>query len=157
MPTTSPPVSFSIYSLLIFVSVVSLFFTYIVEFDHLVEEKRTGETGNLMIYLHYFILFGISLFTVALKFISEESAQPFFTASCLYGGIFLFYIGLWLANRYNRIIINGRVVGFFIATTIAGFLAASLWPSFATLTISIAVVTLANAACLTHYMLRHNN
>ena len=64
-------------------------------------------TGNLMIYLHYFILFGISLFTVALKFISEESAQPFFTASCLYGGIFLFYIGLWLANRYNRIIING--------------------------------------------------
>lgn len=152
-----PPASFSIYSLLIFVSVVSLFFTYIVEFDHLVEEKRTEETGNLMIYLHYFILFGISLFTVALKFISEESAQPFFTASCLYGGIFLFYIGLWLANRYNRIIINGRVVGFFIATTIAGFLAASLWPSFATLTISIAVVTLANAACLTHYMLRHNN
>ena len=102
-----PPASFSIYSLLIFVSVVSLFFTYIVEFDHLVEEKRTEETGNLMIYLHYFILFGISLFTVALKFISEESAQPLFTASCLYGGIFLFYIGLWLANRYNRIIING--------------------------------------------------
>lgn len=33
------PASFSIYSLLIFVSVVSLFFTYIVEFDHLVGGK----------------------------------------------------------------------------------------------------------------------
>ena len=114
-------------------------------------------TGNLMIYLHYFILFGISLFTVALKFISEESAQPLFTAGCLYGGTALFYIGLWLANHYNRIIINGRVVSFFIATTIAGFLVASFWPSFATFTISIAVVTLVNAACLTSHMLKHNN
>lgn len=151
------PANFSVYSLLIFISVVSLFFTYIVEFDHLIEEKQTTETGNLMIYLHYFILFGISLFTVALKFISEESAQPLFTASCLYGGIALFYIGLWLANHYNRIIINGRVVSFFIATTIAGFLVASFWPLFATFTISIAVVTLINAACLTSHTLKHNN
>lgn len=64
------PSQFSFNSILIFMIVASLFFTYITEFDHLIEEKKTGQTGNLLIYLHYFILFELSLITVSLKFIS---------------------------------------------------------------------------------------
>lgn len=102
--------NFSLLSLMIFISVVGLFFTYIVEFDHLIDEKQTNQTGNLLIYLHYFILFGISLFTVSLTFISEPDANPLFAATRLFGSIALFYIGLWLANSYNRVPVSNKVV-----------------------------------------------
>jgi low temperature requirement protein LtrA len=51
--------------------------------------------------LHYLILFGLSLITVALKFISEKEANANFAIACLYSGLFLFYAGLTLATRYN--------------------------------------------------------
>lgn len=40
--------SFSIQSILILTTVAALFFTYIVEFDHLINEHQRHETGNLM-------------------------------------------------------------------------------------------------------------
>ncbi len=147
----------SIFSILIFVSVVNLFFTYIDEFDHLINEHRNKETGNLMIYLHYFILFGISLFTVSLRFISEKSAQPLFTATCLFGGLALFYIGLVIANRYNRIAISKPVIACFAVTTVTGFLVATAQPSFATFTVTTALVTFLNAGAITINLLKHNN
>ena len=61
------PDTFSLISILIFIIVAALFFAYIVEFDHLIDEKRTNETGNTLIHLHYLILFGLSLITVFLK------------------------------------------------------------------------------------------
>lgn len=96
------PSEFSINSVLIFITVASLFFAYITEFDHLIEEKMTGQTGNLLIYLHYFILFGLSLITVSLKFIGENEANSVFAISCLYGGMLLFYVGITIATYYNK-------------------------------------------------------
>lgn len=72
------PSKLSGVSILIFVIVACLFFSYISEFDRLIENKRRGETGNLLIYLHYFILFGLILVTVALQFIGEKTANHFF-------------------------------------------------------------------------------
>ncbi|KRM23422.1 low temperature requirement protein A [Latilactobacillus graminis] len=146
--------NFTIYSLLIFISVVSLFFTYIVEFDHMIDESQNKQTGNLIIYLHYFILFGISFFTVALKFISEETAQPFFAITCLYGGVVLFYIGLSIANQYNQIIANKGVVVTFILTTLLGYLTSLCWQIFPVFVISITSVTIINVTCLTSFMLK---
>jgi low temperature requirement protein LtrA len=96
------PGELSLNSILIFAIVACLFFTYITEFDHLIENKRRGETGNLLIYLHYFILFGLILITVALKFVGEKNVQHQFGVSILYAGLLLFYVGLMLAQRYNR-------------------------------------------------------
>lgn len=94
--------SFSIQSILILTTVAALFFTYIVEFDHLINEHQRHETGNLMIYLHYFILFGLSLITVAMKFIDDAEAHPRFAVTCMYLGFALFYIGLAIANYCKR-------------------------------------------------------
>lgn len=96
------PSNSSINSIFVFFTVASLFFAYIAEFDHLIEEKKTGQTGNLLIYLHYFILFGLSLITVSLKFISEKEANSLFAISCLYGGMLLFYIGITIAITFNK-------------------------------------------------------
>jgi low temperature requirement protein LtrA len=96
------PQHFNLVSIFIFVIVVSLYFSYIVEFDHLINEKQRHETGNLLIYLHYLNLFGLSLITVSLKFINEESANHNFAVSCLYLGILLFYLGIISASHYNK-------------------------------------------------------
>ncbi|WP_258013561.1 low temperature requirement protein A [Lactobacillus amylovorus] len=96
------PSNSSINSIFVFFTVASLFFAYIAEFDHLIEEKKTGQTGNLLIYLHYFILFDLSLITVSLKFISEKEANSLFAISCLYGGMLLFYIGITIAITFNK-------------------------------------------------------
>lgn len=147
--------NFSIYSLLIFISVVGLFFTYILEFDHLIDEDQTQQTGNLLIYLHYFILFGISLFTVSLKFISEPDANPIFAASRLFAGIALVYIGLGLANRYNRIPVSGKLMATFAVTTIVGYLCNLHWHTFPGFVITSTVVIIVNAAILTYYKTVH--
>lgn len=146
---------FSLASLLIFASVVGLFFTYILEFDHLIDENQTKQTGNLMIYLHYFILFGISLFTVALEFISEPAVHPAFTATCLFSGIGLFYIGLWLANHYNHLVIPPAIIITFALTTIAGFFVSLSWHTFTVFATTAVVVVLVNAVLLTTYNAIH--
>lgn len=92
----------SFRSILIFVIVATLFFSYITEFDHLIKIKHQKETGNLLIYLHYFILFGLILVTKGLEIIHEEGINFPFVISLLYGGILLMYIGIGLANYYNK-------------------------------------------------------
>lgn len=149
--------SFSIQSLLIFIVVVALFFTYIVEFDHMIDEERTHETGNKLIYLHYFILFGLSMITVSLKFINEESANPLFSVSFLYGGIALFYIGLALSNYYNKkeMTHNLSLKIFFAVTTVLGYLLALKFDTFTPIVIITTIVVMLNVIFQTSFMFRH--
>ncbi|RVU71168.1 MULTISPECIES: low temperature requirement protein A [Lactobacillus] len=143
------PGTFSVMSILIFITVAALFFAYITEFDHLIEEKRTNETGNTLIYLHYLILFGLSLITVSLKFISEEEANITFAVSCLYGGMLLFYCGLVIAKRYNQlryqnVKISGLVM--MLLALILGYAISLCFPSFEVIVVVAAIVSLLNAA-----------
>lgn len=142
--------TFSFWSILIFVIVVALFFTYIVEFDHLIDEHQTGETGNLLIYLHYLILFGLSLITVSLKFISEENVNHWFAISCLYLGFLLFYLGLVIANHYNKKAVSTRILGLNLMLPLVGYLGSIFGISSFNRDVLIAIaVTLLNAALLT--------
>ncbi|MBD5429664.1 low temperature requirement protein A [Lactobacillus sp.] len=149
--------NFSIQSLLIFVIVVGLFFTYIVEFDHMIDENRAHETGNKLIYLHYFILFGLSMITVSLKFINEESANPLFSVSFLYGGIALFYIGLALSNYYNKkeMSNNLSLMVFFAITTLVGYLLALKFDTFTPIVIITTIVVMINVIFQTSFMFRN--
>lgn len=147
--------TFSLQSVLIFTTVAALFFTYIVEFDHLIDEHQQHETGNLMIYLHYLILFGLSLITVAMKFIDDAEAHPHFAVSCLYLGFILFYLGLWLANYYNKVKVKGTVVAAFIVTTLIGLGLSWLYPSFTPVVIIMTGVTVINAVVLTAFRLKY--
>lgn len=141
----------TIWSVLIFIIVVALFFTYIVEFDHLIDEHQTGETGNLLIYLHYLILFGLSLITVALKFINEETANELFAIGCLYLGLILFYLGLMIANYYNKKALTNATMISLLGITVCGYLV-SLWnaSSFNTVVTITVIVTLINAISTTY-------
>lgn len=145
----------SIYSVLIFLIVALLFFTYVLQFDWMVEENQPDATGNLLIYLHYFIIFGISLITVGLKFINEEEANSWFAVSCLYVGILLFYFGLAISTRYNKrkFVLNKKTIAVFLTTTIAGFAICLFKPEFEIITIATILVIALNAGYLTYIAL----
>ena len=93
----------SIWSVLIFMIVASLFMVYIVEIDHLIDTNRKELTGNRAIYFHYLIFFGLSFITVALSFLEQSGVNLVFATSVLYLGIGLVLLGTLLHNCYNKI------------------------------------------------------
>lgn len=133
-------------SAFIFVTVVSLFLTYIIQFDHVIEDRRKGETGNRLIYLHYPILFGISMVTAAIELISEDKANIYFVITLLYAGILFFYSGLAVANTYNRegFRLNRAIIASFLSVTILAYLLCIALHTFFAATLITAVST---AAC----------
>lgn len=140
----------SIGSVMVFAVVVALFFTYIAEFDHLINNQRRGETGNLLIYLHYPIIFGLSLITVALNFVGELDHNFDFPVTMLYLGLFLFYTGISLATRFNRQPFGHgsftRVI--FILSWIVAFAAALMAENFYT----IVTITLVDTLLISYLM-----
>lgn len=95
------PSRFSVLSVLIFLIVATLYFCYINQFDYFINKKALGQTGNLLIYLHYFILFGVILATVALRVLDEPNSNSTITVIRLYAGILLFFSGLLLGTQYD--------------------------------------------------------
>lgn len=150
---------FSWYSILIFVIVCSLFMNYITQFDHFIEEKQVHETGVRLIYLHYPILFGISLITVALSFISESDISKLLSVSVLYAGIILFYIGLFLSDYYNKEYLNKSffIKLVFALITVAGFTSSLVTQTFANVVISTSIVTFINAFIMSLSMVKQSN
>ncbi|MHC9532152.1 low temperature requirement protein A [Dellaglioa sp. BT-FLS60] len=151
--------TFNFYSLLIFIIVGALFMTYITQIDHYIEENRSGETGIRLIYVHYFILFGLSLVTIALGFINEVQIPEKFAVLCLYFGIGLFYLGLFLTSPYNKkhLRLGKEVIGFFTTTTIVGLLISLQFNHFSDIVIATSFITVANSAMYVYYMIKRTN
>ncbi|KRN99119.1 low temperature requirement protein A [Companilactobacillus kimchiensis] len=150
---------FNVYSMFIFVIVCALFMTYITQFDHFIDENRANETGNRLIYLHYPILFGISLITVSLNFIEEESMSKTFAVNILYAGILLFYAGLCLADYYNKAGISKILIVriCFVVSTIVGYLISLTTQSFEIIVLATVLVTVINSFVLSWSMVKQTN
>ncbi|TSO25504.1 low temperature requirement protein A [Lactobacillus sp. LL6] len=144
------PQTLSIYSIFIFIIVAGLFLAYVLQFDWLINEDQKDDTGNLLIYLHYFIIFGISLLTVSLKFIHEEEANSIFAVSCLYCGMLLTYLGLLIASHYNKKIypLKLKTVLIFLLTVLFGYGICIYNSSFEVITITTCLVVIVNSAYL---------
>lgn len=151
------PRTFSLYSILIFLMVALLFFTYALQFDKLTNEDQDDVTGNVLIYLHYLIIFGISLITVGIKFIHEADANSWFAVLCLYCGIGLFYLGLLFATRYNKIQykLKKSTIFVFLTTTLIGVISCLIWSSFEVITILTFLIVTINISWLVHVNLPH--
>lgn len=144
------PKTLSIFSVMIFGIVAGLFLSYALQFDWLINENQKDDTGNLLIYLHYFIIFGISLLTVSLKFIHEEEANSIFAVSCLYFGILLIYFGLLLASYYNKKVypLTVKTILMFLLTVLFGYGICLYNSSFEVITITTCLVVIINCAYL---------
>lgn len=93
--------SFSIYSVLNFVIMLSLFLFYFGEFDHAIDEG-SNQKGLFLIYSHYPIFIGLMLMTVSMGFLLNPEANLLVAISLFYIGIGLFQAAVLANGPYNK-------------------------------------------------------
>jgi len=89
--------NFSIYSVLNFVIMLSLFLFYFGEFDHAIDEG-SNQKGLFIIYSHYPIM----LMTVSMGFLLNPEANLLVAISFFYIGIGLFQAAVLANGPYNK-------------------------------------------------------
>ena len=93
--------NFSIYSVLYFIIMLSLFLFYFVQFDHAIDEE-SNQKGLFLIYSHYPIFFGLLMMTVSMSFLLNPETNRLFATSFFYIGIGLFQAAVLANGPYNK-------------------------------------------------------
>ena len=93
--------NFSIYSVLYFIIMISLFLFYFGQFDHAIDEK-SDQKGLFLIYSHYPIFIGLMMMTVSMGFLQNPEANRLFATSFFYIGIGLFQAAVLANGPYNK-------------------------------------------------------
>ena len=92
---------FSIYSVLYFIIMLSLFLFYFVQFDHAIDQK-SNQKGLFLIYSHYPIFIGLLMMTVSMSFLLNPETNLLFATSFFYIGIGLFQAAVLANGPYNK-------------------------------------------------------
>ena len=93
--------NFSIYSVLNFVIMLSLFLFYFGEFDHAIDEG-SSQKGLFVIYSHYPIFIGLMLMTVSMGYLLNPEANLLVAISFFYIRIGLFQAAVLANGPYNK-------------------------------------------------------
>ena len=93
--------NFSIYSVLNFVIMLSLFLFYFGEFDHAIDEG-SSQKGLFVIYSHYPIFIGLMLMTVSMGYLLNPESNLLVAISFFYIGIGLFQAAVLANGPYNK-------------------------------------------------------
>ena len=93
--------NFSIYSVLYFIIMLSLFLFYFGQFDHAIDEK-SNQKGLFLIYSHYPIFIGLMMMTVSMSFLQNPEANRLFATSFSYIGFGLFQAAVLVNGPYNK-------------------------------------------------------
>ena len=93
--------NFSIYSVLYFIIMISLFLFYFGQFDHAIDEK-SSQKGLFLIYSHYPIFIGLLMMTVSMSFLLNPEANRLFATSFSYIGFGLFQAAVLVNGPYNK-------------------------------------------------------
>ena len=93
--------NFSIYSVLYFIIMLSLFLFYFIQFDHAIDEE-SNQKGLFLIYSHYPIYIGLLMMTVSMNFLLNPEVNLLFATSFFYIGIGLFQAAVLANGLYNK-------------------------------------------------------
>ena len=93
--------NFSIYSVLYFIIMISLFLFYFGQFDHAIDEK-SSQKGLFLVYSHYPIFIGLLMMTVSMSFLLNPETNLLFATSFFYIGIGLFQAAVLANGPYNK-------------------------------------------------------
>ena len=93
--------NFSIYSVLYFIIMISLFLFYFGQFDHAIDEE-SNQKGLFLIYSHYPIYIGLLMMTVSMNFLLNPEVNLLFATSFFYIGIGLFQAAALANGPYNK-------------------------------------------------------
>ena len=93
--------NFSIYSVLYFIIMLSLFLFYFGQFDHAIDEK-SNQKGLFLIYSHYPIFIGLIMMTVSMSFLLNPDVNRLFVTGFYYIGFGLFQAAVLANGPYNK-------------------------------------------------------
>lgn len=93
--------NFSIYSVLYFIIMLSVFLFYFGQFDHAIDEK-SDQKGLFLIYSHYPIFIGLMMMTVSIGFLQNPEVNRLFATSFSYIGFGLFQAAVLVNGPYNK-------------------------------------------------------
>ncbi|WP_405290094.1 low temperature requirement protein A [Methanobrevibacter sp.] len=90
--------NFSFVPILVFLIVISMFGSYVIQIHYLMQHNRVERSLRLM-FSHYFIVISINLVTVALELIHSGEVNPLFASGLMIISLIIFYISI-IANRH---------------------------------------------------------
>lgn len=150
--------NFSIYSVLNFVIMLSLFLFYFGEFDHAIDEG-SNQKGLFIIYSHYPIFIGLMLMTASMGFLLNPEANLLVAISFFYIGIGLFQAAVLANGPYNKHYLRYSRSYYCVQATLylAALILSLVFASNPTIVLSIATIfTLAIAIHFIYFYMTQN-
>jgi low temperature requirement protein LtrA len=93
--------NFSPVPVLVFLIVITMFGSYVIQIHRLVEHNRVERSLRLM-FSHYFIIISINLVTVAFELIHSGSVNYLFVGMLMIVSLVIFYISIMANKEYYR-------------------------------------------------------
>ena len=133
--------NFSIYSVLYFIIMISLFLFYFGQFDHAIDQK-SNQKGLFLIYSHYPIFIGLMMMTVSMSFLQNPEANRLFATSFSYIGFGLFQAAVLANGPYNKHYLSYSKSYYCVQATLylAALILSLVFASNPTIVLSIATI-----------------
>ena len=93
--------NFSFIPILVFLIVLTMFGSYVIQIHHLMEHHRVERSLRLM-FSHYFIVISINLVTVALELIHSGDVNPAFAGGLMIVSLVVFFLSIMANKEYYK-------------------------------------------------------
>jgi low temperature requirement protein LtrA len=92
---------FNLVPILVFLIVITMFGSYVVQIHRLMQHERIERSLRLM-FSHYFIIISINLVTVALELVHSGEVNYWFVSVLMIVSLAIFYISILVNRQYYR-------------------------------------------------------
>ena len=113
--------NFNFIPILVFLIILTMFGSYVVQIHRLMEHKRVERSLRLM-FSHYFIVISINMVTVALELIHSGEVNHLFASGLMIISLVIFYLSIMANKEYYKqnIILTKKDAVIMLGTTIMG-------------------------------------
>ena len=96
---------FNLVPILVFLIVITMFGSYVVQIHRLMQHERIERSLRLM-FSHYFIIISINLVTVALELVHSGEVNYWFVSILMIVSLAIFYISILVNKQYYKSWVN---------------------------------------------------
>lgn len=113
--------NFNFIPILVFLIILTMFGSYVVQIHRLMEHKRVERSLRLM-FSHYFIVISINMVTVALELIHSGEVNHLFASGLMIIALIIFYLSIMANKEYYKqnIKLTKKDAVIMLGTTIMG-------------------------------------
>ena len=142
--------SFNISSILVFLIVISMFGSYVIQIHNLVNHHRVERSLRLM-FSHYFIIISINLMTVAFEWLHSGEVNPHLEIGVMIISLIVFYASIMANKPYYKEgikFLNGDLVKMLLFIAIGSFVILFSMKNIYMFLAGILIITLGNLSVL---------